>query len=225
MKSVTCSGGSRSATRLGDDMAAVASVRRIGGDFLPFFRAWIADPLRVASVMPSGAGLAALITSEVSAQTGPVLELGPGTGVFTRALIDRGVHQRDLTLIEFGADFAGLLSNRFPEARVVQADAARLRQHRLFDTPRVGAVVSGLPVLSMPARKVMSILAGAFSYLRPGGAFYQFTYGLRCPISRAILDRLGLKAVKLGSTRRNLPPATVYRITRRPSSRLMPLPA
>ncbi len=104
---------------------------------------------------------------------------------------------------------------RFPEARVRQMDAARLREAALFRTATVGAVISGLPVLSMPPRKVIGILAGAFGYLRPGGAFYQITYGPRCPIPKAILDRLGLKATRVGSTLRNVPPATVYRISRR----------
>jgi len=58
-------------------------------------------------------------------------------------------------------------------------------------------------------------MAGAFAYMRPGGAVYQFTYGPRCPVSRPILDRLGLKAVRIGGTVRNLPPASVYRISRR----------
>ena len=57
-------------------------------------------------------------------------------------------------------------------------------------------------------------MTGAFTYIRPGGAFYQFTYGPRCPVPCAILDRLGLKAMRLGGVVRNLPPALVYRITR-----------
>jgi phosphatidylethanolamine/phosphatidyl-N-methylethanolamine N-methyltransferase len=67
----------------------------------------------------------------------------------------------------------------------------------------------------MPPRKIMAILLGAFGYLRPGGSFYQFTYGPRCPVPRPILDRLGLKARRIGGTVRNLPPAAAYRITRR----------
>ncbi|ARM10754.1 UNVERIFIED_ORG: phospholipid N-methyltransferase [Rhizobium esperanzae] len=67
----------------------------------------------------------------------------------------------------------------------------------------------------MSPRKIASILAGVFTYMRPGGAVYQFTYGPRCPVPRPILDRLGLKAVRIGGTVRNLPPASVYRISRR----------
>jgi phosphatidylethanolamine/phosphatidyl-N-methylethanolamine N-methyltransferase len=184
-------------------------------DVLSFFRAWANNPLRVASIMPSGVALARLITRDVTTETGPVIELGPGTGVFTYALLERGVAERDLTLVEFGSDFARLLEIRFPEAHVRQMDAARLREAALFQTATVGAVISGLPVLSMPPRKVLAILTGAFGYLRPGGAFYQITYGPRCPIPKAILDRLGLKATRLGSTLRNVPPAAVYRISRR----------
>jgi phosphatidylethanolamine/phosphatidyl-N-methylethanolamine N-methyltransferase len=155
------------------------------------------------------------MTSEISAETGPVIELGPGTGVFTEALLAKGVKEEDLTLVECGVDFAYMLDQRFPQARVVLSDAARLNRASLFDGAPVGAVISGLPLLSMPPRKVMAILSGAFSYLRPGGALYQFTYFPRCPIPRAILDRLGLKAVRFGSAIVNVPPAAAYRITRR----------
>ena len=55
--------------------------------------------------------------------------------------------------------------------------------------------------------------------MRPGGAFYQFTYGPRCPVPRPILDRLGLKATRIGGTVRNIPPAGVYRISRSTAAR------
>ncbi|WP_426122420.1 class I SAM-dependent methyltransferase [Pararhizobium sp. PWRC1-1] len=184
-------------------------------EYLQFFRAWIANPLRVAAVAPSSVSLAQVMTKEIRAADGPVLELGPGTGVFTRTLLSRGVAEADLTLVEFGADFAEMLRNRFPQARVLTMDAAQLAGRDLFPGAMVAAVVSGLPLLSMPPRKIIGILSGAFCYIRPTGSFYQFTYGPRCPVPRPILDRLGLKAVRIGGTVRNLPPAAVYRITRR----------
>ncbi len=82
--------------------------------------------MRVAAVAPSGPVLARLITREIMPDVGPVLELGPGTGVFTRALLARGVPESHLTLIEFGPEFARLLAERFPQARVVSIDAARI---------------------------------------------------------------------------------------------------
>lgn len=187
---------------------------------LQFFRAWLSDPLRVASVMPSGRALSALMVSEVSAETGPILELGPGTGVFTRALLGRGVAEENLALIEFGSEFAAKLHADFPRARTLWMNAARLRDVELFDGMPAGAVISGLPLLSMAPRTVYSIMEGAFAHLRANGAFYQFTYGPRCPVPRSLLDRLGLKATYLGGTFTNVPPAAVYRIQRRKDPRL-----
>jgi phospholipid N-methyltransferase len=183
-------------------------------DALIFLGAWISDPLRIAAVAPSGRALAELITSEISAETGPVLELGPGTGIFTRALIDRGVAQHDLTLIELGQDFAQLLEMRFPGARILYMDASELPHAGLYHAETLGAVVSGLPLLWMPPAKVTAILSGAFSHLRPDGAFYQFTYGPRCPVPQRVLDQLGLTTTRIGTTLKNIPPASVYRIVR-----------
>ncbi|RWI50302.1 MAG: phospholipid methyltransferase [Mesorhizobium sp.] len=181
---------------------------------LGFFYAWLRNPLRVAAVAPSGRALANLITSEISSDTGPVIELGPGTGAFTRVLIARGVRQEDLALIEFGSEFATALRYRYPRARTLWMDAARLRTVDLFDGQPAGAVVSGLPLLSMPPRKVVAILTGGFRKMRSDGAFYQFTYGPRCPVPRVLLDHLGLEAERIGSTLANLPPAAVYRLRR-----------
>lgn len=189
-------------------------------DALLFFRAWLSAPLRVASVTPSGRALSSLMTAEISAKTGTVIELGPGTGVFTKALLQQGVAEENLVLIEYGEDFASQLSLRFPSARTIQMDAAKLSRLSLQASAPVGAVVSGLPLLSMPIRKVHAILEGAFSHLRHDGAFYQFTYGPRCPIARPLLDRLGLKARYIGYTLANIPPAAVYRISRRRPRRL-----
>ncbi|PAY09207.1 SAM-dependent methyltransferase [Bradyrhizobium sp. UFLA03-84] len=186
-------------------------------DILPFFRAWVRNPMRVAAVAPSGPAISSLMTQEITADTGPVIELGPGTGVFTDALLKRGVRQQDLTLVEYGSEFIPLLQRRFPGARVLWMDAAWLWRERLFEGTPVGAVVSGLGLLIMPPEKVTTILDAAFRYLRAGGAFYQITYGPRCPVSDAVLDRLDLQASCIGQTFRNLPPASVYRISRRHS--------
>jgi phosphatidylethanolamine/phosphatidyl-N-methylethanolamine N-methyltransferase len=184
-------------------------------DSLHFFRAWLSEPLRVAAMTPSGRALARLMTAEITPRTAPVIELGPGTGAFTRALLARGIPESRIALIELGEEFASLLRPRFPDASVLNIDAARLGKINPFNEERAGAVLSGLPLLSMSNRKVMAILAGAFKQMRPGGAFYQFTYGPTCPVRRMVLERLGLRAHHIGRTLANVPPAAVYRITRR----------
>jgi phosphatidylethanolamine/phosphatidyl-N-methylethanolamine N-methyltransferase len=183
-------------------------------DHLLFLRAWAASPLAVAAIAPSGGALARLITAGVEPASAPVIELGAGTGAFTRALLERGVPEHRLVLVERRGDFARRLRQRFPQARVLDGDAAELREQHPLGEELAGAVVSGLPLLSMPQPLVTAILDGAFSQLREGGAFYQFTYGWRCPIPPATLEPLGLGAVRIGAAWANLPPAAVYRLAR-----------
>jgi phosphatidylethanolamine/phosphatidyl-N-methylethanolamine N-methyltransferase len=184
-------------------------------DFFQFFRSYVSNPGQVSAIAPSGQSLARLMTQEIAPGTGPVIELGPGTGIFTKALLQQGIPERDLLLVEYGSDFVRLLQERFPRARVLWMDARQLSQYGLFMAP-AAAVISGLPLLSMSPRKVIAILTGAFLHMRESGVFYQFTYGPRCPVPRPILDRLGLKASLVGRTAFNVPPASVYRIRRRP---------
>nr|WP_321462443.1 SAM-dependent methyltransferase [uncultured Cohaesibacter sp.] len=187
------------------------------GDLLRFARAWIADPFRIAAIAPSSQSLANLITSEITSSSSPIIELGAGTGSFTKALIRRGVPEAQIHLIESDKEFAQLLESRFPTAKVLMIDAAELRKMTFDKSRPPGAAISGLPVVSMPPKKVMMLLTALFEKMRPNSALYQFTYGPRCPIARPILDRLGLKALKVSMTYRNLPPASVYRITQRPA--------
>lgn len=185
-------------------------------DLAAFLRAWARDPLSIAAVAPSSPALAKLITAEITPDMAPVIELGPGTGVFTKALLARGLSQSDLILVEYEADFANLLASRYPQAKVLRGDAARVRKHRgLLNGVLAGATISGLPILNMNARQQMMIISGCFDLMRPGGRFFQFTYSPVCPVRRPVLDRLGLKARRLSSTLRNLPPAAVYEISRR----------
>jgi len=107
------------------------------------------------------------------------------------------------------------LGRRYPDARVLCADAAALGSIDVFPGESAGAVVSGLPLLLMSLNKVSAILASEFTRLRPGGAFYQYTYGWGSPVPRPILESLGLSATLIGGTLVNIPPAAVYRIARR----------
>src|SRR6516165_6534716 len=93
-------------------------------DEVRFLRSWIEKPLHVGAVMPSGRLLARTMAQYVDAEgTGPVVELGPGTGAITSALIERGVEQKRLVLVEYNPSFCALLRDRYPQAKVVQGDA------------------------------------------------------------------------------------------------------
>ncbi|MFK0161342.1 class I SAM-dependent methyltransferase [Rhizobium sp. NPDC090279] len=180
-----------------------------------FLRTLLTNPRMVGAVAPSGTMLANLMTSEVDPSAGPVLELGPGTGVFTQALLARGICESDITLIESAHGFASLLRQRFPDARVICADAARLGSQTLPEGLLFSCAISGLPLLNMSPKTVVAILTGISSRLHEGGALYQFTYGIRCPVPLRLLDRFGFKATLHGQVLRNFPPARVYKIVRR----------
>lgn len=184
-------------------------------DLSAFVRAWLRAPLKMGAIAPSGLALAKAITKEISPATGPVLELGPGTGVFTRALLDRGISEENLTLLERDPRLAKLLRERFPGVRIISACATELRRLELFDNAGAGAIVSGLPLLSMKPITVTRILSGAFSKLCYGGAIYQFTYRPICPVPKPVMKKLDLNAVCIGFSFRNLPPAWVFSIRQR----------
>lgn len=181
-------------------------------DRIRFFTTWLGNPLSVAAIAPSSKALAQLITREIDAQTGPVLELGPGTGVFTQALLDRGVAERDLTLVEYDDGFARLLKRRFPQANILGIDAADLADTHGSSSHPFGAAICGLGLLNMKQAKVEAILRAAFMRMQRDAPLYLFTYGRNCPVRDAVLHRLDLDAVRVATIRRNIPPASVYRI-------------
>lgn len=183
-------------------------------DTLLFLREWIKHPPNVATCAPSGRALASLITSGITPRTGPVLELGPGTGVFTQALLARGVPEKDLTLVELGSSFVRLLQSRFPRARVLWLDVTKLRSEMTLQADSFGAAVSGLGFLNMKEEQIKKVLQSVFSYLRPNGSFYFFTYGSKSSVPEPVLTSLGLRVTRVGKTYLNIPPAIVYQITR-----------
>ena len=163
----------------------------------------------MGAVMPSGRLLARTMAQYVDmASTGPVVELGPGTGAITSALIERGVDQKRLVLVEYNPGFCALLRDRYPHATVVQGDAYALRESLwdVLDVP-ASAVVSGLPLVTKPMLTRLKLIREAFVALAPGAPFVQFTYSVAPPIPKS------LPGVSTEASERiwmNLPPARVW---------------
>ncbi|MDA7430128.1 methyltransferase domain-containing protein [Primorskyibacter aestuariivivens] len=177
---------------------------------LPFFLGrLVRRPHEVAAVAPSSQALARAMAMEVpdDAIPGPVVELGPGTGRITRALLERGVAPPDLHCFEMSADFADHIRHNFDGVNVHHAPAQSLGQSGLRD---VGAVISGLPLLSIPNPVVEDILNASFSVLRPGGVFVQFTYGPTPPVPEELREKLRLSHIRGRRIWNNLPPARIY---------------
>lgn len=178
-------------------------------DEMRFIRTWLENPLSTGAVMPSSKALARTMANYVDPQsTGPVIELGPGTGPVTEALVQRGVDPKRLVLVEFDADFARLLRTRYPAATVVQGDAYRLKR-LLSDTVRepAAAMVSGLPLVTKPLRTRLRLMSDALALLAPGAPFIQFTYAPVPPIPRGLS---GIHAESSETIWLNLPPARVW---------------
>jgi len=178
-------------------------------DEMQFIRTWIGKPLSTGAVMPSSKALARTMARYVDpAASGPVIELGPGTGQVTEAMVERGVDPSRLVLVEFNPDFCRLLRTRYPRATVVQGDAYRLR--RLLDTyirSPASAIVSGLPLVTKPVRTRLRLISDAMALLAPGAPFVQFTYAMVTPIPKALN---GIKAEASELIWMNVPPARVW---------------
>jgi phosphatidylethanolamine/phosphatidyl-N-methylethanolamine N-methyltransferase len=190
-----------------------------------FFRQWLKDPLGVAAISPSSRQLARQMMTQLPKGARRVVELGGGTGVFTQALLEHGIAPADLLVLELNEELHQLLSRQFPGVQVVCADAGDLEavaSARGFVGAEQGAdaVISGLGLLSMARQGQQAILQAAFSALRPGGRFVQFTYGPANPVTRDVLDALDLSARRASFTWWNVPPATVYVYQRRVSRRM-----
>lgn len=178
-------------------------------DGIQFIRSWMEKPLSIGAVMPSSQVLARAMARYVDPQRcGPVIELGPGTGPVTEALVEQGIDPSRLILVEFNPDFCRLLRTRYPEATVVQGDAYRLRRllQTYVDEP-AAAMVSSLPLVTKPLRTRLRLIADAMVLTAPGAPFVQFTYAVVPPIPKA-LSGITTEASELIWL--NLPPARVW---------------
>ena len=184
-----------------------------------FLKNWVDNPLLTGAIYPSGKVLSAKLADTVDISgTGPIVELGPGTGPVTEALLARGIAPERLVLIEFSADFCRALKTKFPNVRVIEGDAYAIKQTLAAQgIENISAVVSSLPLLTKPEPERLALLAEAFSMMGKSGTFAQFTYGLTSPIplDQDIEDMLGLHANVSEIIWNNLPPARVW--TYRPS--------
>src|ERR1700730_285081 len=157
-------------------------------DEVRFLRSWIEKPLHIGAVMPSGRVLARTMAPYVNIESSePVVELGPGTGAITNALIEHGVDQKRLVLVEYNPGFCALLRDRYPPAKVVQGDAYALRDW-LWDVLSIpaSAVVSGLPLVTKPMLTRLRLSRDACLALAPGAPFVQFTYSVVPPIPKSL---------------------------------------
>ena len=186
--------------------------RKVGEKFddeIRFIKNWIDQPRAVGAVLPTSASTARKMASLINAASdNPVLELGPGTGVITQAILDRGVHPKNLLSVEYSKGFLPNLRKTFPGVRFYHGDAFNLGTvlpdlgDKKFD-----AVLSGLPLLNFPVASRVQLLEDLLDRLGPGRPVVQFSYGPKSPIP----PNFSTYTVEpLDWMMRNLPPARLW---------------
>jgi len=184
-------------------------------DELKFFKGWIDKPKTVGSIVPTSSIAARRMASVVNPNSGlPVLELGPGTGVITRAILALGVKPENLYSIEYSDDFVRHLTAQFPGVNVIQGDAFNLdttlgdRRGMVFDS-----VVSGVPLLNFPVAQRIRYIEDLLGRIPAGRPIMQLTYG---PLSPVPPGRGDYKVEHYDFVLRNIPPTQLW-VYRRPA--------
>ena len=177
-------------------------------DNLRFLRALIARPKNIGAVAPSSRALGRAIARQIDPnRTGPVLELGPGTGVITNAILEHGIEAPRLTVIEYDSDFAQAIAQRFHGVHVIQGDAFDLgrtlgqRRDEAF-----AAIVSGIPLLNFPMPSRRAYVEALAKRLQPDAPLIQFSYGMHAPV----VPPSGFSVICAALVWANLPPARVW---------------
>jgi phosphatidylethanolamine/phosphatidyl-N-methylethanolamine N-methyltransferase len=181
-----------------------------------FLKSALINPKRLGALFPSSRFLAKAVVAEALKNLHPddyLLELGPGTGSFTQALFEAGLPVDRWIGIEMDERMANYLKNRFPRALIIQGSAVYLNYLLPLEYQgKIGAVISGLPFLSMSLLAQEKIMNSCFQNLKPKGRLIQFTYGFQSSIKS---DLFGLKAKRVRYVFFNLPPAHIWTYTQK----------
>lgn len=183
------------------------------GDEVRFVRGWVSGPRKIGAISPSSRALARLMVRCAQPEPeGYTLELGPGTGVATLALIEAGVAPDRIVAVEHNGEFCRLLEKRFPRLNVVHGDAFDLDTALAgFSDIRLSSALSGLPLLSFPLAMRLKCVEGVLDRLPKGRPLVQFSYGVKGPIG-AMPGRIAVSRSKWVVL--NLPPARAWIYTR-----------
>jgi phosphatidylethanolamine/phosphatidyl-N-methylethanolamine N-methyltransferase len=178
-------------------------------DELKFFKGWIDKPKTVGSIVPTSSITARKMASIVNPKSGlPVLEVGPGTGVITRAILALGVKPENLYAVEYSTDFVRHLRRLHPGVNVIEGDAFNLdatlgdKNSLVFDS-----VVSGVPLLNFPVAQRIAYIESLLDRIPAGRPIVQLTYG---PLSPIPAGRGDYTVEHFDFIFRNIPPTQLW---------------
>lgn len=179
---------------------------------LLFLKKALFRPMQIGAIFPSSAALARKVVQQalsyISKEDDFILELGPGTGSFTKELIKQNFPTKQWIGLELDPDLSVYLKKTFQEGNVIEGSAL----HTDVVVPKeyhgkIGCVLSGLPLRNMSQLAKAKIIEGCLKLLKPKGVIVQFTYGYRSPFCA---DLFNLKEKKAGHVFFNIPPATIF---------------
>lgn len=174
-----------------------------------FFKGMMQGPKSVGAIVPTSSITARKMASVINPQSGlPVLELGPGTGVITKAILARGVKPEDLVSIEYSEDFYDHLTQDFPGVNFIHGDAFDLPNTLgKFADQTFDCVISAVPLLSFPMPTRVKLLEDLLDRLPPGRPVVQITYG---PVSPILAQPDRYQIQHFDFIVRNIPPAQLW---------------
>jgi phosphatidylethanolamine/phosphatidyl-N-methylethanolamine N-methyltransferase len=178
-------------------------------DEVRFFKGWMDKPKAVGAILPTSAITSRRMASVIDIHSGlPVLELGPGTGVITKAILEHGVKPENLYAVEYSPEFVNHLHRLYPKVNVIEGDAFDLDRTLAHVEPKTfDAVISGVPMLSFPVAKRIAYLNAALDRIPHGRPVMQITYGPKSPIPPGLGD---YTVERFDFVIRNIPPAHLW---------------
>lgn len=181
-------------------------------DKLDFAKGMITKPKTVGAIAPTGIRMARKMASAIRPDSGlPVLELGPGTGAITKAILETGIRPEMLISIEYTERFLGGLRHRYPGVQFIHGDAFDLASiSKELGIEKFDCVISGLPLLNFPMKQRIKLVNSALEFIDPGRPMVQFSYGLK-PSVPAQPKQFNVDHID--TVIRNIPPARIWAYT------------
>lgn len=196
--------------------AQLKKLTRRFDDEVTFFKGWIDGPKNVGTPFPTSAHTGRSMASHIDLESKlPVLEIGAGTGVITRAILKHGTPANSLYAIEYSADFSACLRHNFPGVNVIEGDAfdldETLGEHSgtVFD-----CVISAIPLLNFKPGQRIDYIEMLLDHIPTGRPVVQVTYG---PLSPVPNKTTSFTATRTDFVFRNVPPAHIWTYKRQPS--------
>ena len=178
-------------------------------DNIRFLKGVIATPKTVGAIMPTSARMANRMASIIDTGSGlPVLELGPGTGVITRAILDKGVKPENIVSVDYSSDFVRHLRGKYPGVNFINGDAFSLAETlENYRGQKFDCVISGIPLLNFPMHQRVKLIEDLLKLVPVGRPIVQFSYG---PVSPVVARPDSYTIKHFDFIMRNIPPAQIW---------------